>query len=485
MADLSKYTAGILTEDDRPLFQEAEASALHGAPRGEYLLVWIACAEGLKRKFREAVVRDGKVNKILDKIAQMESDQRSVDLTILKEAKNYGFIDDVAFQKLEYVYKMRCVYGHPYESAPDDEELANAAAVVVSEVLGKPTLFKHGYVQTLIDRLFSDINYLEQSETNVRSFARDICPRIAPAVYNYVLEKYVEKLETSYDDASLEIVVERGLWFLSEFLLSVGCDFYSATQWHNFAAQYPKTAQHVILSDGRLFEAVGDRARDYIVSYNITHADTRPSRLKEIEKLVDDGLLSEDQKRKLQSLDILFVKAANLKISTCYDVIISALESHNWHKQNPAVDLITTNSRSEIAVLSPEQQEELGRNILQAADGLSHSALAYLSAVHKDPSDLGQPFLKGLIFEVFVNEKLEFRLKRDCMAVALDLLTNQKEIEAKLAEAIDASKPQRWMPEMPYQRILDLVKERPDLKLLAEALERNREKLKFISTDDW
>lgn len=164
MADLSKYTAEILTEDDRPLFQEAEASALHGAPRGAYILIWIACAEGLKRKFREAAARDSEANRIVGQITQAESQQRSADMLILTKAKDYGFINDVVFQKLEYVYKMRCVYGHPYEAAPDDEELINAAAVVVREVLGKPTLLRQGFVQSLIDKLFSDINYLEQSE---------------------------------------------------------------------------------------------------------------------------------------------------------------------------------------------------------------------------------------------------------------------------------------------------------------------------------
>ena len=413
MVDLSKYTTGILTEDDRPLFQEAEASAFHGAPRGAYILIWIACAEGLKRKFREAARRDGQANTILGQIVNAENQQKSVDMIILTSAKKYGFLDDVAFQKLEYIYKMRCIYGHPYEAAPDDEELVNAAAVVVSEVLGKPTFFKHGYVQTLIERLFSDIDYLEQSEINVRSFTRDISPRIAAEVYHYVLEKYAEKLETSYGDASLGLVVERGLWFLSEFLLSVGCDFYSATQWHDFAAQRPKTTQHVILSDGRLFGAVGDRARNYIVSFNITHADTRPSRLKEIEKLLDEGLLSDEQKKKLQNLDLQVIKAANLRITTCYDAIIAALKSHDWYRQNPAIDLISSNGKSEITALSPAKQEELGRNILQAADGESSSAWTYLLAVRRDPSSLEKPFLKGLIFEAFVDEKLEFRFKKN------------------------------------------------------------------------
>lgn len=477
MADITKYTANILTDDDRPLFQEAVTSALHGAPRGAYILIWIACAEGLKRKFREAALRNGQANKIVSQIIQMENQQKSVDVFILTKAKEYGFIDDVAFQKLEHVYKMRCVYGHPYEAAPDDEELINAAAVVVNEVLGKPTLLKHGFVQTLIDKLFSDVNYLEQSEKSVRSFAQEMSDRIAPAVYGYVLETYVGKLEPSYEDASLRIVVVRGLWFLSEFLLSVGCNFYSAEQWHNFVANYPKTTQLVLLLDRSLFAAVGERARDYIVSYIITHSDTLPSRLKKIEKLLDDGLLSDEQKRKLQNLDIQIIKDANLKIGTCYDTIISALKSHDWPKQNPAVDLIEANGRSGIAALSPEKQETLGRNILQAAEGGSYSAERYLSTIHFNPSGLEKPFLKGLIFEAFVNEKLEFRFKERCMAEVLDLLTNQKDIEAELVAAIDASKPKSGIFKTGYQRILDLVKERPDLKLLAEALERNSKKL--------
>jgi hypothetical protein len=59
MADISKYTAKIPVEADRPLFQEAVASALHGAPRGSYILIWIACAEGLKRRFVYPIQRQG------------------------------------------------------------------------------------------------------------------------------------------------------------------------------------------------------------------------------------------------------------------------------------------------------------------------------------------------------------------------------------------------------------------------------------------
>lgn len=484
MAELSKYTERILTEDDRPLFQEAEICALHGALRGAYILVWIACAEGLKRKFLEAGLRDNQANKMLGEIKKVEEQEKSADKIILTKAKDYGFIDPVAFQKLEYIYKMRCVYGHPYEAAPREEELTNAAAIVVSEVLGKPTFLKQGFVQPLINNLFSDINYLEQTEASVRSFAEEISPRVAPELYDYVLKKYAEKLEPVYDDASLHIVVERGLWFLSEFLLSVGGDFYSAAQWHDFAQKYPKTAQHILLSDGRLFRAIGERARDYIISYNIMNARLRPSRLKSIERLLSEGVLSDVQKRKLQSLDIIVIKVAHLKISTCYDTILSALESHDWNNQNPAVDLIAMNDRSEIALLLPEQQEKLGRNILQSAEGRSRSALIFLSKIQENPSCLEQPFLKGLIFEAFVNERLELRFKGRCIENVLDVLTKQKDIEAELAEAIDVSRPKWRISKEDYQKVIDLVRSRPNVELLADAIERCSKKLIVADDDD-
>ena len=192
---------------------------------------------------------------------------------------------------------------------------------------------------------------------------------------------------------------------------------------------------------------------------------------------MDEGLLSDEQKKKLQNLDLHVIKAANLKITTCYDTIIAALKSHDWYRQNPAIELISSNGENEIAALLPAKQEELGRNILQAADGESSSAWTYLLTVRRDLSSLEKPFLKGLIFEAFVNEKLEFRFKIKYMTMVLDLLTKRQDIEVELIVAIDASKRKGMVFKSDYCSILKWIKERPDIKLLAEALERNSKKL--------
>jgi len=195
MPNLKKYQDKILSEDDKTLFGEAVVAASKGAPRGAYILIWISGAESLKRKFKEAALRDGRAGQILGEIQQGEDQHKSVDLLILKRAKEYGFIDDTAFQKLEHVYDLRCLYGHPYESAPSDLELLSAAEVVVGNVLSKPTTLKHGFVDKVVEQLFDDTNFLEHSKPAVTSFASDLTDKIDTDVYRYLVEKYAPKID--------------------------------------------------------------------------------------------------------------------------------------------------------------------------------------------------------------------------------------------------------------------------------------------------
>ena len=142
--DLSEYQNRVLADDDEPLFDEAVKSAGVGALRGAYILLWLSCLESLKRKFREAATRDHTAGKIVVKFKEQEKKHQSIDKMILSEAEKYGFVSDVAYQKLEHIYDMRCIFGHPYEEAPTEEEVRHAACTVVENVLSKPTTLKEG-----------------------------------------------------------------------------------------------------------------------------------------------------------------------------------------------------------------------------------------------------------------------------------------------------------------------------------------------------
>src|SRR5271166_2455611 len=151
MPDISGYAGRIHDEEDRPLFDDAAKAAEAGALRGAYVMIWISCAESIKRRFREAEKRDGAAGKIVGDFEKKEADQKSVDKFVLEKAKEYGFINDTAYTILLNIYEMRCVYGHPYEQAPLPEQVSHAAAMVVEHLLSQPVRLRHGYASALLN----------------------------------------------------------------------------------------------------------------------------------------------------------------------------------------------------------------------------------------------------------------------------------------------------------------------------------------------
>lgn len=107
--NLDKYFERILFDEDKPLFQEALKAAQQGLFRSAYIMIWLSCAESLKRRFNEASTRgDTKASTIVRSIEKEEKDYKSIDCKLLAEAKSYGFITESEHLSLFTIYKYRC-----------------------------------------------------------------------------------------------------------------------------------------------------------------------------------------------------------------------------------------------------------------------------------------------------------------------------------------------------------------------------------------
>lgn len=183
MVDISAYSPKILYKEDKPIFEEAVKSYDAGAKRAAYILIWISCAESLKRRFKEAQKRDSNAGVIVGEINNKEQNHQSIDKYVLDKAKDYGFLTDTAHNILNHVYEMRCVYGHPYEQAPSDQQIDHAASSVIDHVLSQPVKLKHGFANQLINNLLSDHSYLDDQASVVKDFTEEIIPRIDSSIY--------------------------------------------------------------------------------------------------------------------------------------------------------------------------------------------------------------------------------------------------------------------------------------------------------------
>ena len=445
MVKLGEYSTDILACEDRPLFEEAVRAARVGALRASYLMIWLSCAESLKRRFREAQVRDNAAGVIVGRIEAMEQQQRAVDNFLLDKALEYGFLSDSEKTILSQIYEMRCIYAHPYEEAPSEEKVRDAAASVVELVLSRPVKLRFGFGRQLLDSLLREANFLDDYEPTVAAFAESILPRIDGEIHVWLLDKYWEALEAISDDSSMAVFARRGEWFCRTMLVEVGIDVLNHDEWHIRVGRFPKTLMSVC-SNADIFGKVGERAQDSLVGSILDELATRASSLKLLEGLSDEGALSERQKKRFEEgvseLSRSTVLASSLRTKTCYEVLIDALKSHNWYIQNPAINVIISNGPDQAAELTEEQQVNLGRNILQAGEGSSSRAIEFLQSLASDAPSWPFAIIRGIALESFTNEKKEIRYKARhlrWMLAALELVSckQRAQLMAEIAESVE------------------------------------------------
>jgi len=453
MVDLTRYAKQILEDEDRPLFEDAVESANVDALRAAYVMIWLACAESLKRRFREAQKRDGAAGKIVGDIETKEKEHKSVDKFVLDKAKEYGFLSDPAHTVLNHVYEMRCLYGHPYEEAPSAEQVSHAAAVVVEHVLSQPVKLRHGFGNQLLTSLLGDRAYLDDHDTAVAAFAKDIIPRLDEHIHAWFLDKYWEGLERLADDSSMAVFFRRGVWFCRTMIGEVGTKVYPHDDWHNRVTRYPKTLMRVCSIAG-IYSNVGKRAQDSLVGGIFVEADTRASVLTHLERLDNAGVLSRRQRERfadhVSQMDAKALRSATLKTKTCYGNLISAMKSHNWYTQNPAIDLVVSNGPEQATELDEARQVELGRNILQAGEGTAGSANEFLEKLSADGTSWPFHVVRGIALESFTNEEDVIRFKDRHLAEVLTALSHlkasqRKQIIAEIVTSVDAGTPKAWV----------------------------------------
>ena len=446
--DLSMYMEDIASENDLPLFEDAVKSAKNGALRAAYVMLWLACAESLKRRFKEAQERDNGAGRVVKKIEKREKLQHAVDKMLLDEARKYGFLSDTGHAYLLQVYDNRCIYAHPYEEAPSPEKVLDAAATVVDQVLSRPVKLRHGYVSQLLDHMLKTRTYLADQELAVAEFVKEhALPRIDEAIHRWLLDQYWEQLESISGDPAMTLFFHRGKWFTRAFVSEVGFEIFDDTEWHDRAVRFPRTMTVVCCTAG-IFERVGALAQDTLVASIVGRSTTSASDLDRLMRLYDAGVLSDGQRCRFEQcvsgLPMSTLRSCNLNMKLYYKTLIQGFKSYHFATQNVAVGLLVSQGPEQANTLVDSEQVELGRNILQSAEGFARDAIHFLEGLSDPAMSWPLGIVRGIVLEVFANEQNRIRLKvRHIHHVLSALETLDKprrdELLNNVVDSIDAS----------------------------------------------
>lgn len=382
---------------------------------------------------------------------------------------------------------MRCVYGHPYEQAPDEEQLYYAASTTIRCVLSRPVRLKHGFAKQVIRSLLIHDDYLDDYYEAVKKFANDLTIKIDEEVYGYLLKEYWKELEKLSNDVSVSHLFNRGVWFSHAILEKEGVNVIEKESWHSLILSYPNTLMQ-ICSHPSFFDAMSEQTKDTLISSILKPDIKNPIVLKKLENLHEKHFLNDRQSSRLDffisELSIDTVQASELKTKTCYDWIIAKLKSRHWPFQNPTIAIIINNGASQISELTSQQQENLGRNILQCAEGNANYAKSFIITISEHPNLWPIDFLSGIFFEMFFNDsdQVRFKLKDIESVVKMVSNINQENKEKIIKEASGKISGGECRPsyelDKEIEKVIDKIKRYNEMIPVIESLERQLEIIK-------
>jgi len=407
------------------------------------IMVWLSCAESLKRKFKELSERDGKAAFIRGECERKEAAEQSVDHFLLYKAKEYGLITAPDFIKLEQIYILRCLYGHPYEFGPNQHNLVSAALDAVDLVLGKQTKLRKGYLSSQVDHLRNDVSFLDDTFPAVERFAHEVAQKCDDSLHWWFLEKLWDSTESIAEDKTLELLFRRNVWFTVAYLRQVMALVSKPWAAIDYLTRFPNTLSRALV-EPELFYMLDPHSKDMVLGrlFQNSTADLRILTL--LKTLKDKACLDSRMLERFQQ--VVDARPVDELASTGIDPnlyvsrILSALKSHDWYDQNPAMTVVTSWGPSGVALLQPDQQFALGNNVLQAAEGDAKKAVAFLSWAAESSNTWSTAFVDGLITECFINESNQIRFKNDRLKQALTLLnklSEPKDVDGLLQRLVD------------------------------------------------
>jgi len=430
----------ILNEQDTTLYDEVIKCFEVKAYRMAYIAVWISIAESLKNKFKKMAQKDPVVDGVVKRIGELEQGHSPPDRYILDKAKELGILDEIAFQQIEPIFKMRNLFAHPYHIAPTRDEVVSAIRVTVEKVLSLPPLLRKPYIDNLLDNLGGNRHFLDDLEEKVKHFAEDIILRISPDLHPYLIKGLFYHLNEVIDDPDKYIFLRRLVWFTRTCIHQIKPDF-SNPEWRLEAKfnDFPQ-AVSLVFTIPELWSHIPGKIQDSIVSYLLYPEKegkiVMPTiwETKLVFKLAKNKKLSKRQNerfnKRLDGFTPDKLIEIGIPIESCIEDIKNRFIDYNYYIQNPAADAIKLAGYNGIRDLKNGDLECLGRNVLQSAEGGARSSISLINDILRSDHKWPKSFVKGILFECFVNEKHQFRCKNSCLKEAILLTIRNCESES-------------------------------------------------------
>ena len=445
--DYHLWKSEIYDYSDEVLFDEIVKCIDAKAYRAANIMICISFTESLLKKLEILSESNKKITQDLENYRN-----NGKDYLLIQYAKKYELINEMEYNHLNTIMDARNNYAHPSFESPTENQVISYLYFAVQYVLKRPPYYSFLYAKSLIENhLVADPFYWGgKNNIQIQNYANNFFRRLDKNSYKPVLKLLFVSLENLFVDINENNLgcINNCLIYLNELMTM---DEISLTEEdvNDYLDKYRHTACH-IFTYGDNWISLDSRSKSRIFNYA---SDFESGIFSESEfvnifyPLYESDLLEENFSSKFSdildeiSLDSLIYCNVNSKIY--FRKIIEYFKRHTFGYQNSAMRALY---RIDLNQFDDVQLEEIGRNILQSAEGNAWDCMDLIDNFYdeKNVKFHNINIVQGILNEVFVNENNYFRYKIGSVRRVLLMVhqySNHDDILNNLLSDIELSKP--------------------------------------------
>ena len=436
-----KYWINDVKDDaDKELFNEIITCIDTESYRSATVMIWVLCAESLQKRLKQLAQNNKSIKKDL-KTWNKEKNEAE----LLKLCKKHDLISDSDCNHLNLIRKARNKYAHPNNVAPEKNQVLAYLFFALNSVLSKSSQYSFLEARNLLKLLLSDPIQLGNKNTiQIRSYSRNLISKLNPNIHEPILKLLFKLTEKLFNDFNVEKqkCIDIGLILIKELILADN-ELIDESKCSEFLNNSKITSCNVF-SEIEIWELIDENTRYKTFKYSSNFESEIFSEIDFIttfHKLNENDLLDtnlkEDFNKILDETPIDLVLNCDISTETKFEKIINNFKSYDWYIQNPTAKLVRQINLNQF---NDKQLEIIGRNLLQAADGGSRGSKTSIEYILRNyNNNIPKSLIKGIAFEVFVNEKNEFRLKENYFRKII-IAISRDEFRSIYNELLDAIK---------------------------------------------
>lgn len=425
---------------DKELFNEIITCIDTESYRSAAVMIWVLCAESLQKRLKQLAQNNKSIKKDLK---TWNKDKNEAEL--LKLCKKHDLISESDCNHLNLIRKARNRYAHPNNVTPEKERVLAYLFFALNSVLSKSSQYSYLEAKNLLNLLLSDPIQLGNKNTlQIRSYARNLISKLNPNIHEPILKLLFKLTEKLFNDFNVEKqkCIDIGLILIKELILADN-EIIDESKCSEFLNNSKITSCNVF-SEIEIWELIDENTRYKTFKYSSNFESEIFSEIDFIttfHKLNENDLLDtnlkEDFNKILDETPIDLVLNCDISTETKFEKIINNFKSYDWYIQNPTAKLVRQINLNQF---NDKQLEIIGRNLLQAADGGSRGSKTSIEYILRNyNNNIPKSLIKGIAFEVFVNEKNEFRLKENYFRKII-IAISRDEFHSIYNELLDAIK---------------------------------------------